>query len=261
MKFSHKTFHYISALDNMGLFPVQSQSKCKSHRSEVFASRIKDHIFIHCGPLFLAPVSKPLPGLGREILKGSIMQTYILKLNSLKLKIKCNISRFPLPSYLWDNSNVLTVLIGKFQVLCFGKNQQSGLEEKSSVPSFTEPFARWVRFLLASGLDSTPGKLPRPSCHGGCLIFYLLSPFWPASAATALNGHQTSRFSSCADRLNRRSGFDIGKRSQCRHTQSHLLKGKIDVARKSPALLKPFFLPPFSVSRLSPWPPIIGCCQ
>lgn len=76
-KFSCKTFHCTSALDDMGLFLVQSQSQCKSHHSEIFASPIKDHIFIHCGPFFWAPVFKPLPGLGREILKGSIMQIHI----------------------------------------------------------------------------------------------------------------------------------------------------------------------------------------
>lgn len=54
----------------MGLFLVPSHEKMQVPQSRGFTSLAEDHNFIQAGPLVLAAVSKPLPGLG--VLGGEI---------------------------------------------------------------------------------------------------------------------------------------------------------------------------------------------
>ena len=46
------------------MFLVQSHEQMQVLQFRRFTSLIEGHIFIQAGPLVLAPVSKPLPGLG-----------------------------------------------------------------------------------------------------------------------------------------------------------------------------------------------------
>ena len=69
-KFIDETSGCLSLWGNMGLFLVPSHEKMQVPQFRGFTSLTEDHIFIQAGPLVLAPVSKPLPGLG--VLGGEI---------------------------------------------------------------------------------------------------------------------------------------------------------------------------------------------
>lgn len=67
------------------MFLVQSHEQMHVPQFRGFTSLIEGHIFIQTGPLVLAPVSKPLPGLG--VLGAEISKAQSFICVSLKLQL------------------------------------------------------------------------------------------------------------------------------------------------------------------------------
>lgn len=91
---------------------------------------------------------------------------------------------------MWDNPNILIVLIEKFQVLCFGKKSAILVVREVSVPSFIEPFALWVRVLLAQAwiplLRSSRGPAIRETVPFISIVFLILTGIWLPQHTTVI---------------------------------------------------------------------------
>lgn len=150
------------------MFSVQSHEQMHIPKFRGFTSLIEGHIFIQTGPFVLAPVSKPLPGLGvlgAEISKG---QSFICV--SLKLQL--------FPGFCELVQILQQSLLENLKYFVW-KNQQFRCKNNSRECPILLLYLHCSQFpLLATGLNFPSGNLLKAQVSWRKLLhLHLLSLF------------------------------------------------------------------------------------